>query len=88
MAKTKTIPTPEPTFTLTKEQFQVIKNVSRELMDIRETLGDLRGENDLSTIMFEIGKSFHIVNEAEDQLDDVVNSFDEEECEECEDDNF
>jgi hypothetical protein len=87
MAK-KTTPTPNPTFTLSKEQFQVIKNVSIDLSEIRRQLDDLKGENDISTIMFEVGQAAFIANKAEDQLDDIVNSFDEYECEECGDDNF
>ena len=74
------------TFTLTKEQFQVIRDAATDLMDIRRKLDDLSGVEDLSTIMFSVGQAAYIANKVEDQLDELRDTF-EEDCDEC-DDNF
>ena len=72
MARKKTTTTPavkkEQTFTLTKEQFQVVKDVATNLMDIRRKLEDLRDESNLSVIMFEVGQAFHLASKSEDYV--------------------
>ena len=55
------------------------------MMDIRRKLDELKGENDLSITMFEVGQAAYVVNKLEDQLDELVNSF-EDDCDECGDD--
>ena len=71
---------------LTKEQLEILKDVSRDLLNIRSTLEDLEGNEDLSTIMFRVGQSAYMANKAEDQLDEIINSYNEEDCEDCDDD--
>jgi len=87
MARTKTTKTEvkkEQTFTLTKAQFQVVKDVATNLMDIRRKLEDLRDESNLSVIMFEVGQAFHLASKSEDQLDELVYEFnDEDDCDDC-----
>lgn len=73
------------TFTLTKEQFQVIIDAAIDLMDVRRTLDDLEGQEDISTVMFNVGKAAYIVNKVEDQLDELRDTF-EEDCIDCEED--
>jgi hypothetical protein len=78
----------EQTFTLTKEQFLKLRDIYREVVSIRENLEELKGEDDLSTIMFAVGSTSHQVNECEDQLNDIVYSFEFNEWEEDEDEDF
>jgi hypothetical protein len=73
------------TFTFTEEQFKIIKDVSVDLMDIRRKLEDIEGEDNVSTIMFQVGQSFLIANRSEDALDELLDSF-ENDCEDCDED--
>jgi hypothetical protein len=85
MAKTtKTEPKPK-TYTLTEVQFQQLRDTATDLMDIRRTLDDLEGEENISIIMFKVGKAFNIADVAETELDSFLDQFSEE-CDECEDD--
>ena len=85
--KTTSSPAVKTTYALTEEQFQVIKNVSRDLLNIRSTLEDLEGNEDLSTIMFRVGQSAYMANKAEDQLDEAFDLYSDD-CEDCDGDNF
>ena len=74
------------TFTLTKEQFQTLREIARDLMNIREELSDLEGNNDLSTIMFKVGSTYNVANKAETSIDELIDQLDGEDCDECDDD--
>ena len=67
---------------LTNEQLQTLKNISSDLADIRRTLDGLKGEENISDIMFEVGRSYHLTYECENELDSLLEQF-EEECDEC-----
>ena len=72
---------------LTDEQLQIIKDLATDIMNIRRTLEDLEGQDDISTIMFKVGAMYNVAEVAETVIDELVDSFNEEECDEC-DDNF
>jgi len=71
--------------TLTEDQFKKIEETYSRLKDVRGNLGDLEGEENISKIMFQVGSAYKIVDWCEDELRDIINSF-EEECAECGDD--
>ena len=71
--------------TLTENQFNKLEETYNKLKDIRGNLGDLEGEENISKIMFQVGSAYKIVDWCEDELRDIVNSF-EEECDECNED--
>ena len=85
MAK-KTIPTPDNSVIITKEQLETLRDISTDLMNIRRTLEDLVGEDNLSVIMFKVGAMYNVADRAETIIDELVDSY-EEDCDEC-DDNF
>jgi hypothetical protein len=82
--KTETVVKPQ-TFTLTKEQFRVVKDAAIDVMEIRRKLDDLSGNDDISTIMFEVGQAAYIADKLEGQLDELRDSFEDNEWD---DDNF
>jgi len=89
MARKKTTPTPkaEKTYTLTKEQFELLRKANNKVTRIRHIVESLRGEDDLSTIMYEVGIASQVVNDSEDMLDEIINSFDDDDdCDECDED--
>ena len=71
---------------LTKEQLQTLKNISSDLADIRRTLDNLKGEENISDVMFDIGRSYHIAYECENELDTLLESY-ESDCYDC-DENY
>jgi hypothetical protein len=72
---------------LTDEQLQTLVEIYDKLTDIRRGLGQLEGEENISTIMFKIGSVHNNADWCEDTIRDIVNSFDEDSCDEC-NDNF
>ena len=72
--------------TLTNEQLQTLKDISSDLADIRRTLDGLKGEENISDIMFEVGRSYHLAYECENKLDTLLESY-EEDYDEC-DENY
>ena len=72
---------------LTDEQLQIIRGIAIDLMDIRRTLGDLEGEDNISKIMFQVGSMYNVANKAETVIDELVDSY-EEDCDDCGDDLF
>ena len=72
--------------TLTDEQVQTLKDISSDLADIRRTLDGLKGEENISDIMFDIGRSYHLTYECENELDILLESF-ENDCYDC-DENY
>jgi len=72
---------------LTDEQLQTLVEIYDKLTDIRRGLGQLEGEENISTIMFKIGSVHNNADWCEDAIRDIVNSFDDDSCDEC-DDNF
>jgi len=85
--KTTTEPTVK-TYTLTFEQFKTLEKIYEKLSDVRRNLGGLEGEENVSTIMFKVGSVFNNADWCEDEIRDIINSFDEDNCDDCEDDNF
>ena len=84
--KTTTESTPKARI-LTDEQLQIIRGIAIDLMDIRRTLGDLEGEDNISKIMFQVGSMYNVANKAETVIDELVDSY-EEDCDDCGDDLF
>jgi prefoldin subunit 5 len=64
--------------TLTEEQVQTLKDISSDLADVRRTLDGLKGEENISDVMFEVGRSYHITYECENELDTLLESFENE----------
>jgi hypothetical protein len=71
---------------LTNEQLQTLRETSNSLGNIRRTLEDLEGQDDISTIMFKLGILYNVANTTEDTLDELLNSYNEDYCEDCNDD--
>ena len=84
--KTTTEPTVK-TYTLTEAQFKTLEEISEKLSAIRRDLGELEGEDNISTIMFKVGSIFNNAVWCEDEIRDIINSY-EEDCDEYDDDNF
>jgi len=74
--------------TLTETQFKTLEKIYEKLSDVRRGLGDLEGEENVSTIMFKVGSVFNNADWCEDEIKDIINSFEYDDCDECEDDNF
>ena len=72
---------------LTKEQLQTLEEIHETLREVRLNLGDLEGEDNVSKIMFQVGLVYNNVDWCEDELRDIINSYDEDYCDEC-DDNY
>jgi hypothetical protein len=73
---------------LTEAQFKTLEKIYEELSDVRRNLGDLEGEENISKIMFQVGSAYNSIDKCEDVVRDIINSYDDDSCEECEDDNF
>ena len=82
MAKAKTT---EKANILTKEQLEKLQSIASDIMNIRGELEDLRGQENLSDVMFEVGRLYSETFKCERELDNIVNAFDED-CDECGDD--
>jgi len=70
---------------LTEANLELLREISESIADVRHTLSSLQGEDNISNIMFEIGSSFRLINDSEDKLDTLLNSFDD--CDDC-DENY
>ena len=64
------------TYTLTKEQFELLKSASALISDARRELHNFEPEN-LAAAGFIAGQAFAAINKAEDTVDDIVNFFEE-----------
>ena len=73
---------------LTEAQFKTLEKIYEELSDVRRNLGDLEGEENISKIMFQVGSAYNSIDKCEDVVRDIINSYYDYSCEECEDDNF
>ena len=73
--------------TLTEEQFKVLEKVYEKLSDVRRELHELEGEENISTIMFKVGSVYSNADWCEDTVRDIINSFDDDYCEDC-DENY
>jgi DNA repair ATPase RecN len=69
----------------TDEQFKKLEEIYDKLRDARSNLGDLEGEENVSKIMFQVGSAYITMDKCEDELRDIIDSFDN--CDEC-DNNF
>ncbi len=72
--------------TLTEDQFKKLEEIYDKLIDVRRNLGELEGEDNTSKIMFQVGSTYTNIDKCEDELRDIINSF-EEDCDDCDDDN-
>lgn len=72
-------------YTLNEDQLKTLRDLATDIMNIRRTLEDLEGEDNVSKIMFNIGSIYNVANTAETVIDELVDSY-EEECDECGDD--
>ena len=90
MARTKktTTESTTKTYTLTETQFKTLEQIYEKLSDVRRNLHDLEGEESISTIMFKVGSVYNNADWCEDEVRDIINSFNDDSCDECEDDNF
>lgn len=57
---------------ITDGQFNLLKDVQEALFNIRVLLEDLKGEDSLSSIMFDIGTAYKIADTCENTLTDVI----------------
>ena len=72
---------------LTESQFKTLEEIYDKLLDVRRDLGDLEGEDNISKIMFQVGSAYNSIDKCEDAVRDIINSYDEDYCDEC-DDNY
>ena len=71
---------------LTEDQFKKLEKIYDVLSDARRDLRDLEGEENISTVMFKVGATYNSIDKCEDELRDLINSY-EEDCDDC-DDNY
>ena len=62
--------------------------IYEKLSDVRRNLRDLEGEESISTIMFKVGSVYNNADWCEDEVSDIINSFNDDSCDEYEDDNL
>ena len=74
------------THILTNKQLQQLREVAGEVADIRRTLEDLEGEDDISKIMFQVGSTYVVASKVEDVIDNFLEQYEDEDCDECGDD--
>jgi len=67
----------------TDEQFKKLEEIYDKLRETRINLGDLEGEENASKIMFQVGSAYITMDKCEDDLRDIIDSFEEEDCDEC-----
>lgn len=72
------LPKLKKTYTLTVEQFDSLKEVANEIMSVRRLLEELRGEEEINCIMFDVGLSFNAISWCESELDGIVGDLDDE----------
>ena len=70
---------------LTEEQLKTLRDLATDVMNIRRTLEELEGVEDLSTIMFKVGAMYNVADRAETIIDELVDSY-EEDCGDCDND--
>lgn len=76
MAKTKKVKNSgDETFKLTREQFDRLKRVSDLISNASVTLYELKGSDDISSIMYDIGSCVNDINSAGDKLDEIIDTF-------------
>jgi len=85
MAKKTTTESKLKVYTLNEDQLKTLRDLAADIMNIRRTLEDLEGEDNVSRIMFHVGSIYNVANTAETIIDELVDSY-EEECDECGDD--
>ena len=85
MAKKTTTEPKLKVYTLNEDQLKTLRDLATDIMNIRRTLEDLEGEDNVSRIMFKVGSMYNIAYTAETIIDELVDSY-EEECDECGDD--
>ena len=71
--------------TVTREQIDRLRDLATDVMNIRRTLEDLEGADDISTIMFKIGSMYHVAETAESSFDELIDEIDGD-CDECDED--
>jgi len=81
MATTKKKTEPKG-YTLTLEQIEQLRDLAVDMMNIRRSLEDLEGYNDIGTIMFKIGSIYNVANKAETEFDELIDEIDGK-CDEC-----
>jgi len=62
---------------LTEEQFATLERIASKILDVRCDLERLRGEDDISTIMFDVGAASYTINSCQDELETIIDSFQE-----------
>jgi DNA repair ATPase RecN len=67
---------------LTEDQFKKLEEIYNKLIDIRRNLGELEGEDNISKVMFQVGSAYNSVDKCEDEIRDIINSY-EEDCDDC-----
>jgi hypothetical protein len=60
-------------------QLLKLNEIASRVSDIRRTLQDLKGEDNISSILYDIGQCATLADWSEDALYEIVNSYEEEE---------
>lgn len=71
---------PKNTYTFTEEQFKSLKDIASSIITVRHTIDDLF-DKDLKTLKeigFLAGKAFVKINDAEDDLLEIINFFEDD----------
>jgi len=77
MPSKKTV-TKKPQPVLTNERIDKLRTIEHKLRDIRHGLGNMRGEDNISDIMFKIGQTYSITSWLEDEIDEMIADIDNE----------
>jgi len=73
-AKMNAEPTPV-TYTLTESQFDLLKRISEQLAEARHRLEACEDAETHQAVSFQAGRAYSLVDQAEDAIDEVINSF-------------
>ena len=75
MAKKTTTEPKLKVYTLNEDQLKTLRDLATDIMNIRRTLEDLEGEDDISRIMFKVGAMFTVAEQAESSIDSFLEDF-------------
>ena len=69
---------------ISNSDLEILSEIESGLINIRNDLRDLQGNDNISEIMFVIGSAYQIVDKCEDKLTAILDQF--RGCDECGDD--
>lgn len=75
MARTKTAAKATTAKTLSEKQLETLEEIQDALVDVRRSVYDLEGQENVSTIMFQVGIVYTNIDQCIDRLDEFMEPF-------------